>query len=132
VQAPDQVSDIDHFDGVIVGSAVYMGHWLEPARKLVDRISSQLPEGRVWLFSSGPVGEPSKPADNPVDVSAVVAATNPKEHQLFGGKLDKKWLSFGERAMAAALRVDDGDHRDWEQIERWAAAIADELANASQ
>jgi hypothetical protein len=32
-----EVSDLDRFDGVVLGSAVYMGHWLEPARKFVER-----------------------------------------------------------------------------------------------
>jgi menaquinone-dependent protoporphyrinogen oxidase len=47
------------------GSAVYMGQWMKPARELAERQAAALATRPVWLFSSGPVGEPAKPADNP-------------------------------------------------------------------
>jgi menaquinone-dependent protoporphyrinogen oxidase len=46
---------------------------------------------------------------------------------LFAGKLVKKQLSFPERAMALALRAQEGDFRDWDEIKGWAARIADAL-----
>ena len=58
---PDQVEGVDGYDAVVVGSAVYAGHWLKPARELVDRLDSELAKRPVWLFSSGPVGDPPSP-----------------------------------------------------------------------
>ena len=81
----------------------------------------------VWLFSSGPVGEPAKPAENPVDVSKVLQATKARDHQIFTGKLVKKHLNFPDRAVASAIRAQEGDFRNWAQIRAWAAAVADTL-----
>ncbi len=46
---------------------------------------------------------------------------------MFAGKLVRKQLSFPERAIASALRVPEGDFRDWTEIRQWAAEIADAL-----
>lgn len=125
---PDDVADIDGYDGVVLGSAVYAGHWLKPATELVDRLAPQLQERRVWLFSSGPVGEPDpKPDGDPVDVAEVVAATGALEHRILPGKIDRAVLGFAERAIVRALRVPDGDFRDWDAIRHFAAQIAAEL-----
>jgi menaquinone-dependent protoporphyrinogen oxidase len=54
-----------------------------------------------------------------------VQATKAREHRLFAGKLMKKQLRFPDRAIAAALRVPEGDFRDWDEVKDWAAGIAD-------
>jgi menaquinone-dependent protoporphyrinogen oxidase len=81
----------------------------------------------VWLFPSGPVGDPSKPEEDPVDVADLLAATDAREHRVFAGKLVRKQLSFPERAIVSALRVPEGDFRVWTEIRQWAAGIADAL-----
>ncbi|HYA00097.1 MAG TPA: flavodoxin domain-containing protein [Candidatus Binatia bacterium] len=127
VAPPESLSVIDDFDAAVLGSGVYFGHWLTAATDLVERSTAALRARPVWLFSSGPVGEPPKPAQNPVDVSAVVEATGAREHRLFGGRIARRTLSFSERAMVAALRVQEADSRDWAEIRGWASAIADSL-----
>ena len=126
VGPPYEVDDPDLFDAFVLGSAVYMGHWLEPAREFVRRVDDW--RGRpVWLFSSGPIGTPARPNEYPVDVGEAVAATRAREHRLFAGALVRERLSFGERAMTAAFRAEYGDFRDWDAIEAWARRIADAL-----
>lgn len=127
VLSPQKVSAVEEFDAVVLGSAVYMGRWMKPARELAERSAGALAARPVWLFSSGPVGEPAKPADNPVDVTKVRQATKARDHQIFTGKLVKKHLSFPDRAIASATRVQEGDFRNWAQIRGWAAGIADAL-----
>jgi menaquinone-dependent protoporphyrinogen oxidase len=127
VSPPEEVGSIDGYDAVVLGSAVYAGHWLEPARELVDRSGDALAAMPVWLFSSGPVGDPPKPEEDPVDVAGVLAATKARDHRVFAGKLVRRQLSFGEKAIAVALRVPEGDFRDWTEIRGWAAGIADAL-----
>jgi menaquinone-dependent protoporphyrinogen oxidase len=127
VLPPDQVEGVDGYDAIVVGSAVYAGHWLKPARELVDRLNSELANRPVWLFSSGPVGDPPKPEEDPVDVADLLAATDAREHRVFAGKLVRKQLSFPERAIVSALRVPEGDFRVWTEIRQWAAGIADAL-----
>jgi menaquinone-dependent protoporphyrinogen oxidase len=127
VLPPKQVKGVDGYDAVVVGSAVYAGHWLKPARELVERLGNELAGRPVWLFSSGPVGDPPKPEEDPVDVADLLAATGAREHRIFAGKLVRKQLSFPERAIVSALRVPEGDFRDWTEIRQWAAGIADAM-----
>jgi menaquinone-dependent protoporphyrinogen oxidase len=94
VVPPEQAGGIEEFDAVVLGSAVYMGQWMKPARELAERSAGALATRPVWLFSSGPVGEPARPAENPVDVSKVLQATKARDHQIFTGKLVKKHLNF--------------------------------------
>jgi menaquinone-dependent protoporphyrinogen oxidase len=127
VVSPERVGAMEEFDAVVLGSAVYMGQWMKPARELAERSASALAARPVWLFSSGPVGEPPKPADNPVDVTKILQATTAHDHQIFTGRLVKKHLSFPDRAMASAIRAAEGDFRNWAEIRAWATSIADTL-----
>jgi menaquinone-dependent protoporphyrinogen oxidase len=124
---PEQAGAIEQFDAVVLGSAVYMGQWMKPARELVDRSAAALAARPVWLFSSGPVGEPAKPAENPVDVSKILQSTKARDHRVFTGRLVRKHLSFPDRAMASAIRAAEGDFRNWAEIRAWAAGIASAL-----
>ena len=66
---PEDVGHLDGFDGVVLGSAIYAGDWLKPAKDLVERTSSRMRALPVWLFSTGPIGVPLKPEGLPVDVA---------------------------------------------------------------
>jgi len=123
---PEDVGDITGYDAFVIGSAVYAGHWTNPAKSLALRIGVGKP---VWLFSSGPIGDPPKPEEEPVDVAQVTEATNPQGHKIFAGKVDKSVLSFGERAILVAVRAPEGDFRDWAEIEAWADRIAKALTS---
>ncbi len=128
---PEEVHDLAGYDAVVLGSAVYVGKWLDPARDLVERRADELCTKPVWLFSSGPIGEPLRPSpEDAVDVESLVSATRARGHRLFGGKLDKGRLGFGEKAVVLAFRAPEGDFRDWDEIRSWAAEIAAALAPA--
>ncbi|QRP50980.1 flavodoxin domain-containing protein [Amycolatopsis sp. FDAARGOS 1241] len=134
VAAQVEVVDAEHvtslagYDAVVLGSAVYLGHWLDSAQRLAHEHQGELRRLPVWLFSSGPVGQRRRPGSDPVDVSDVLTDTAAREHRLFGGRVERARLRFPERAVVAALRVKDGDNRDWPVIRAWARAIAGELA----
>jgi menaquinone-dependent protoporphyrinogen oxidase len=127
VTPPEEVQAIDEYDPVVLGSAVYAGHWMKEAKELVDRHGDALAERPVWLLSSGPIGDPPKPEEDPVDVASVLERTGAREHRVFAGKLVKKGLSFGEKAIVLALRAPEGDFRDWDEIRSWAGEIADAI-----
>lgn len=124
----DQVDGLDEVDAVVLGSAVYGGHWRREARDFVHDHADELRRLPVWLFSSGPVGDPPVPAEGPADGPEVAEAIGARDHRTFGGKLDRRHLSLGERAVARIVRTRDGDFRDWDEIARWADAIAHELS----
>ncbi|WP_448628131.1 flavodoxin domain-containing protein [Geodermatophilus sp. URMC 64] len=112
------------FAAVVLGSAVYAGRWLDPAREYASLHADALRARPVWLFSSGPIGEPPFPPDVPHDAAPLATLTGAREHRVFAGRLDKARLTFGERAMVTAMRAPVGDFRDWAQIAGWAADIA--------
>lgn len=130
---PEAVAGLDGYEAVVVGSAIYMGHWLDDAKDFVATHATPLAALPVWLFSSGPLGEPGhlKPEEPPVDAAPMVEATGALDHRIFAGKLDKSKLKFTERAMAAAVKAPEGDFRDWDAIDGWAGEIAARLAGSA-
>ena len=128
ILAPDEITGIDGFDAAVIGSAVYVGRWIEPARDLVARHKVALSRIPVWLFSSGPVGDPLRPPEDPSDAPALAALIGARGHRSFPGLVDKRRLGIAERAMVAAVRVPEGDYRPWADIEAWAREIATALA----
>lgn len=133
VSTPERVEDVRGYDAFVIGSAVYMGQWLEPATDFVRRFGTELPYRPVWLFSSGPVGNPKrklvqKMGADPVDLPTLLAQTKAREHRMFAGKLAKEHVSRSQRISLAIFRGFEGDWRDWAEIQQWASAIADALA----
>jgi menaquinone-dependent protoporphyrinogen oxidase len=128
VRPIDEIDDLAPYEAFVIGSAVYMGNWLEPGRAFVDEHGDELAAHPTWIFSSGPIGDPPRPAESDaVQIDTITAATNARGHRLFAGRLDKRRLSFGERAVALAFRVAEGDFRDWDEIEAWAIEIGEVL-----
>ncbi len=135
VLEPGEVQSIGGYDAAIIGSAVYVGHWLDPAKDLVDRCHDQLINRPVWLFSSGPVGNPVSKlaqamAKDPVELAGLRVATHARDHRMFPGKLDRKVLSHAQRASLLIFHGLEGDFRDWAEIRQWANDIAGQLARA--
>jgi menaquinone-dependent protoporphyrinogen oxidase len=129
VAAPEQITSlgIEEADAVVIGSAVYLGRWMAPARKLVERYAAALADRPVWLFSSGPTNDPPKPEDDPSDVADLMRLAHAREHRTFPGRLDRHGLGLGERLAVAAAHAPDGDFRSPAEIGEWASHIARSL-----
>jgi menaquinone-dependent protoporphyrinogen oxidase len=123
----DEVDSVAGYDAVLLGSAVYAGHWLTEAVDFVNRHAADLAQRPVWLYSSGPVGDPPMPQEPSGDIAGVVAQSKARGHRLFAGRLDPERLGLGERLIVRVLRAPKGDFRDWPAIDEWANAVADEL-----
>ena len=50
---PGNTWSLTDADAVVLGSGIYFGRWLRPARRALERIDDH---EHVWLFSSGPIG----------------------------------------------------------------------------
>ena len=133
---PPHAEEVAGFDAFVVGSAVYMGHWLKDATTFVRRYQPTLLEHRVWLFSSGPLGPATTAADGtdarestvPAEIADFTNTVRPVGHRVFFGAIDPDALSLGHRVIrkfpGAAEKIPAGDFRDWPDIEAWAREIA--------
>jgi Flavodoxin len=117
----------------VLGSALYMGRWLKPARELLGQLAAKPGQQAVWLFSSGPTGNPPKP-DGPEPAEVVKAAQLLKavDHAVFAGRLQRESLKLAERMTVRAVHAADGDFRDWTVIRSWAQSIAKALDHQRQ
>jgi len=128
VRPVEDAKAVHGYDAVVLGSAVYMGSWMDTAKNFVERHREALAIRPVWLFSSGPIGDSPHPTpEDAVDIGHIMAVTGAREHRLFGGRLDHHSLSFGERAVMLSAHAPEGDRRDWDAIAAWGHRIAEEL-----
>ena len=133
VRRPEEVASVAAYDGIVLGSGVYAGRWLGPVKQLIERESATLATRPVWLFSSGPLGDPLKPEQDPEDVALLRKRTHAIGHRTFAGKIDKRQLGIAEKAIFAVVRAPEGDFRPWPAIAEWASEIAATMrARASQ
>ena len=124
----DEVSDPESYEAFVIGSAIYYGSWMKEAMEWVRRSRAVLAQCPVWLFSSGPLGTEVKDIEEqPKEIAEFQQAIRPRDQRIFFGALDHSKLSFAERMMAKAVRAPEGDFRDWQAIEAWAASIAQDL-----
>ena len=146
VQETRSIKRAEDYDAFVVGSAVYMFHWIKEAKQFVLKNRTLLASRPVWLFSSGPVGlqkTDSKGRDlldvtisGPKEIGELTEAAKPRDHRVFFGALysDRVGGAMGltyrlmRRSKAVRESMPDGDYRDWKDIEAWANGIADALA----
>jgi menaquinone-dependent protoporphyrinogen oxidase len=143
VQEVGAVRKVANYDAFVIGSAVYMFHWMKEAKQFLSKNSVLLSSRPVWLFSSGPVGTQSKDAkgrdllevSGPKELDDLKALVSPREHRVFFGALDGARLTgttgffyrLARRSQAAREAMPEGDFRDWKGIETWASDIAQVL-----
>jgi menaquinone-dependent protoporphyrinogen oxidase len=129
---------IDPYDAVILGSAVYAKRWRSSARRFLRRHQRALSARPWWVFSSGPIGEP-KPEDDraaawlePPRTMAKVEHLGARSHVVFGGRVPLQPHNFVERAMVKNTPAEFADRRDWAEISNWAADVARQLRDGSE
>lgn len=124
VADPESVEGIDGYAAVVVGSAVYTGHWMAEAKTFVHRHRDALRERPVFLFSSGPLGDPPIPNEDPIDIADMETDIGAVDHQVFAGRLYLDELSLPERFIVKLVGAPSGDFRPWDDITEWAREIA--------
>jgi len=129
VSRPD-LSDLrafDDADAVVLGSAIYYGHWLHSAARALKYVRD-VPIRDLWLFSTGPISDVESEDAQIISADSMVESRQAVDHQVFGGFLDTSRLSWVERTAVKALHVLPGDYRDWDQVDTWASGIAAQLS----
>jgi menaquinone-dependent protoporphyrinogen oxidase len=128
VAEPADVTTIEGYDAVVLGSAVYAGRWMDSARRFSERHHAALRRLPVWLFSSGPIGDPPQPEEEPADGRRLSEELGARAHRVFPGRVNNADLGWVERTITKMVKAPDGDFRDFDAVRIWAAEIADQLA----
>jgi menaquinone-dependent protoporphyrinogen oxidase len=128
----EDVATVYPYDAFVLGSAVYRGSWLRPARHFLEEHVELLRTQPTWLFSSGPIGVPPHPAAaESFDAADLVRMVEAREHRLFRGRLlDARELGPVERVLVGALHAPSGDFRNWCEVTAWAVGIERTLRSA--
>lgn len=130
-----QVDDLDGVDAVVLGSAVYMRRWRGDARRFLRRHRRRLAELPLWVFSSGPTGDPARDDarwTEPRHTIKKIERLGAREHVVFGGRMPLDPGNAMERAMIEGTPTEWRDRRDWDAIRAWAAGVASALQTGSR
>lgn len=132
----ENIESLSEFDAVVMGSAIYLGEWIDTSAEFLERYQADLEDKAIWFFISGPTGEGDplnllKAPLVPDSIRATVDAINPVEVKLFKGKIDLRRLPPDQRKIVKAANVPRGDFRDWDVIQAWAKTLARTLREQS-
>jgi len=132
--------ELEGYDAYIVGSPIWGGNWLGPARKFVRRHQRTLAQQPTAYFhASGSGGEEESRGDAIAlmepRLRKYAPAVEPVAIGAFGGVIDFDLYNLPIRLIMKAI-VGRGGHRtygrhdmrDWEQIRAWAAEVHDLFA----
>ncbi|MFJ3921770.1 flavodoxin domain-containing protein [Streptomyces sp. NPDC090022] len=126
----DGVRDVRGYDAVVLGGALYAGHWSGQAKRCAERNAESLRHRPVWLFSSGPLDRSAGQRDIPPvpAVARQMQLIGAREHKTFGGSITARTPGLLARSMLRQGK--GGDYRDPERIQEWAHHISAELTAA--
>jgi menaquinone-dependent protoporphyrinogen oxidase len=124
------VRDVSCYHTVVLGTGVYIGHWLGEAVKFTTAHKDLLAQRNVWIFLSGPTGDDPvtddtwKPSRRLLRLIRHIA---PRTIQVFKGAVRPEDLGRIERWLVRNVGAATGDYRDWPAIEAWAQEIVDDI-----
>jgi menaquinone-dependent protoporphyrinogen oxidase len=121
--AATDVQTLDGYDGVVVGSAIYMGRLHADARDFLHRYRDALAVRPLAVYAMGPrtlAVEDVAHSRAQLDVALAKEPTiHPFAAAVFGGAFDPAQHHFPLNRMPAS------DVRDWAAIRAWSDRIAD-------
>jgi menaquinone-dependent protoporphyrinogen oxidase len=130
----------EHFDAVVLGSAVHGAALLPAAVSFVEANEHALSSRPLWLFS---VGLQPSSGHHRRAFARLIAGSLPREvpeirsrlgaidYRAFAGVLRASETKGGQRLLFRVMGGQFGDFRDWPAIDRWADGIAARLATGT-
>ncbi|CAM3659449.1 flavodoxin domain-containing protein [Occultella aeris] len=123
VRPVEAVGRLDPYDGVVLGSAVYIGRILTSARQFAARLAEEFAPRPVWVFASG------MKSVTPYPLGA--AFTSPVQppyfggrYTIFGGVVDRSKLGTAERSLIGFVGATHSDERDFDLIAAWSGEVS--------
>ena len=128
VRPAAEVGMLRPYGGVVLGGALYAGHWHRDARRFLATHRDELAKRPVAVYAMGPLS--LRPADiegSRQQLDRALAKEpwlEPVAVAIFGGVIDPARLRFPFTRMEAT------DARDWAAIRSWADELAETFAPA--
>ena len=132
VMPAEEVADVEAYQALVLGSAVYMGRWMASAVKLLREHAASLKTMPVALFTvcltmKDPTEENRAKVAAYLDPVLVETALAPVDTGLFAGRLKSDHLSPLYRLVIRQMDEGDADYREWESITSWAQTLPEKL-----
>ena len=119
-------SNVGSYQGVVIGSAIYMGKWMSEAADFVKKnrdILRQVPVAYflVCMTLSQPTEKNRAEVLSYMDpILKAVSEIKPVGIGTFAGALDYNNLSWLNKKILKSKGTPEGDFRDWNAIRTWA------------
>lgn len=115
------VNSLDGYDAVVLGAALYIGHWHRDARAFLQRHHKALLTLPTAIFALGPLSTAERDQQGSrAQLDRALAHfywLTPVAVGMFGGVIDPARLRF------PLNRMPEGDARDWTAIRAWATQL---------
>jgi len=128
-----EVSKIDQYSNVIIGSAIQYDKWMPDARHFIKENEHLLSTKNVSCFLVCLVltKKTEKAKIKAINYASKVKDLVPKvtinNFGKFAGVLNYSKMSFGQKILAkgifAVIGIKEGDYRDWNKIKEWAEKL---------
>ena len=126
IQAMQDVRQLDSYDAVLLGAAIYNARWHPEAHVFLSKYQETLKQHWVAIFALGPLSTSEAAMrrsrfqlDKELEKYTWL---NPVAVEMFVGKSDPAKMGVFERMFTKA-----SDHRDWKAIRAWAKSLATQL-----
>jgi menaquinone-dependent protoporphyrinogen oxidase len=122
----ENATNVGSYQGVVIGSAIYMGKWMSDAADFVKKnrdILSQVPVAYflVCMTLSQPTEKKRAEVLSYMDpILKAVPEIKPVGIGTFAGALDYDNLSWLNKKILKSKGTPEGDFRDWNAIRAWA------------
>ena len=135
----DEVTSLAEYTAVVVGSAIHTSNWLFVGRDFMRSHTDALRGMPTWMFSVSAVGATSSGYGSlgsallrrlrraPTEVHEARKAIGVIDHHDFAGVVTPEDWSKGSIRLFKVLGGSFGDHRDWDDVDQWAAGIGRSL-----
>lgn len=124
---PDPVE----YDGVVVGSGIRVGQWHSAAKEWVTSNAEALrARPTAFYVACMTLAADSEKTDEVrayTDPIIAESGVTPIGVGLFAGWFEPGKFGLLERTVLKAMKTPQGDYRDWDAIDAWAAEVASRL-----
>ncbi len=128
VKTAQEVTSLNGYSTVIIGSAIRMASWLPDAVDFVKKHQQTLKETKTAIFSVhilNSADTPESAKEREAYTKEINELITPQTEAFFTGKVEPAELRFVDRMLFKMVNSPEGDFRDWDAIRSWAKQIVE-------